>query len=105
MDFEARRNPWEAKAIANAGKPFICGKPVSDNLAGSVTCSQAAARARVLAAMGLDRRLMEDFAQVFGLYPERKYGRRSCAAMSKGVSPSNKGWGRLRNASMASRSP
>ena len=59
MDFEGRRNPWEARAIANAGKPFICEKPVSDNLAGTVACSQAA-HAGVVAAMGLDRRLDAD---------------------------------------------
>ena len=63
MDFEGRRNPWEAKAIANAGKPFICEKPVSDNLAGTVACSQAA--------MGLGRRLDADIRafQVFGAAP------------------------------------
>ena len=60
MDFEGRRNPWEAKAIANAGKPFICERPVSGSLAGTVACSQAAARAGVVAAMGLDRRLDAD---------------------------------------------
>lgn len=29
---------------------------------------------------------MEDFAQVFGLYPERKYGRRSCAGIASVLS-------------------
>ena len=29
---------------------------------------------------------MEDFAQVFGLYPERKYGRRSCANIASVLS-------------------
>ena len=73
MDFEGRRNPWEAKAIANAGKPFICERPVSDSLAGTVACSQAAARAGVVAAMGLDRRLDADIRafQLFGAAPIR----------------------------------
>ena len=47
-------------ACAAAGKPFICEKPVSDNLPGAVTCAQAAARAGVVAAMGLNRRLDAD---------------------------------------------
>ena len=61
MDFEGRRNPWEAEAIANAGKPFICEKPASDNLAG----------AGVVAAMGFGRRLDADIRafQVFGAAP------------------------------------
>ena len=68
MDFGGRRNPWEARAIANPGEPFICEKPVSDSLAGTVACSQAAARAGVAAAMGLDRRLDAGIRafQVFG---------------------------------------
>ena len=71
MDFEGRRNPWEARAIANPGKPFICEKPVSDSLAGTVACSQAAARAGVVVAMGLDRRLDADIRtfRVFGAAP------------------------------------
>ena len=60
MDFDGRRNPWETKSIANADEPFICEMPVSDNLAGTVACSQAAARAGVVAATGLDRRLDAD---------------------------------------------
>ena len=47
-------------ACAAAGKPFICEKPVSDNLAGAIACTQAAARAGAVAAMGLNRRLDAD---------------------------------------------
>jgi len=49
-----------ALACAAAGKPFICEKPVSDNLPGAVACAKAAARAGVVAAMGLNRRLDAD---------------------------------------------
>ena len=35
---------------------------------------------------GRSRIHMEDFAQVFGLYPERKYGRRSCAGIASVLS-------------------
>ena len=55
-----------ALACAAAGKPFICEKPVSDNLPGAVACAEAAARAGVVAAMGLNRRLdadMRDLAE------------------------------------------
>ena len=51
-------------ACANAGKPFICEKPVSDNLPGAVACVEAAARAGVVAAMGLNRRLDADMREL-----------------------------------------
>lgn len=47
-------------ACVDAGKPFICEKPVSDNLPGSVACVEAAGRSGVVAAMGLNRRLDAD---------------------------------------------
>ena len=53
-------------ACAAAGKPFICEKPVSVNLPGAVACVEAAARAGVVSAMGLNRRLdadMRDLAE------------------------------------------
>ena len=51
-------------ACANAGKPFICEKPVSDSLAGAGACVEAAARAGVVAAMGLNRRLDGDMREL-----------------------------------------
>ena len=51
-------------ACVNAGKPFICEKPVSDNLPGAVACVEAAARAGVVAAMGLNRRLDADMREL-----------------------------------------
>ena len=51
-------------ACARAGKPFICEKPVSDNLPGAVACVEAAARAGVVAAMGLNRRLDADMREL-----------------------------------------
>ena len=53
-------------ACAQAGKPFICEKPVSDNLPGAVACVEAAARAGVVAAMGLNRRLDADMRDMAG---------------------------------------
>ena len=51
-------------ACSKAGKPFICEKPVSDNLPGAVACVEAAARAGVVAAMGLNRRLDADMREL-----------------------------------------
>ena len=51
-------------ACANAGKPFICEKPVSHHLPGAVACAKAAARAGVVAAMGLNRRLDADMREL-----------------------------------------
>ena len=51
-------------ACADAGKPFICEKPVSDNLPGSAACVEAAARSGVVAAMGLNRRLDPDMRDI-----------------------------------------
>ena len=51
-------------ACARAGKPFLCEKPVSDNLPGAVACVEAAARAGVVAAMGLNRRLDADMREL-----------------------------------------
>ena len=52
------------RACAKAGKPFICEKPVSDNLPGAVACVEATARAGVVAAMGLNRRLDADMREL-----------------------------------------
>ena len=51
-------------ACAAAGKAFICEKPVSDSLPGAVACVEAAARAGVVAAMGLNRRLDPDMREL-----------------------------------------
>ena len=47
-------------ACAKAGKAFLCEKPLSDSLSGSIACVAAASDAGVISAMGLNRRLDPD---------------------------------------------
>ena len=51
-------------ACAEAGKAFICEKPVADSLEGAIECCEAVNRAGVVAATGLNRRLDPDFQDI-----------------------------------------
>lgn len=159
MDFDGRCNPSQARVHAMNARSGPPPSALAVGLHGRRMGIAAAVGDHALAVERFDRgpggrRIhMEDFAQVFGLYPERKYGQFVSAlcvhspeeapippnrclrpnrqtlevpmpasarrmrfrtasapaeldrARSKGVSPSNRGWGRFRNVSMASRSP
>ena len=75
-------------ACARAGKPFICEKPVSDNLPGAVACVEAAARAGVVAAMGLNRRLDPDMRELSVRIRNAEIGRvESVHVVSRSASP------------------
>ncbi len=51
-------------ACANAGKAFICEKPLAGSLEGARACVAAAATSGVVAATGFNRRLDRDYAAV-----------------------------------------
>jgi len=62
-------------ACAKAGKSFLCEKPISINLDGALNCIRSARNSGVVAAMGFNRRLDNDYRSVFKRVREGQIGK------------------------------
>ena len=52
-------------ACVEAGKAFLCEKPISDSLEGALNCVRAAGDSGIVTAMGFNRRLNYEYRSIY----------------------------------------